>query len=67
MFVSRYSKKKARPIPPKSPITVAMRRVSPRRGFDGDSGTSARSTIAMFEVRSADEICVSLSRVRSAV
>ena len=35
--------------------------------LDGWSGTSARSTIAMFDVSSAEEIWVSLSRVRSAV
>ena len=36
-------------------------------GPDGVSGTSARSTIEMFEVTSAEAICVSLSRVSSTV
>ena len=63
MLVSRYSKRNARITPPTSPTRHPIIRLSPVRGPERLTGTSARSTTEMFESSSEEETCVSLSRV----
>src|SRR2546425_13187726 len=64
MFVSRYSNRNARPMPPASPATQAINRLSILRGREGAIVFKEGSTTEMFDVGSAPENCGSPTALR---